>query len=75
MEEYKNVDNSMYDTLNTTDATNATTIMTMGYENKALYQGMDIARQLEVEVEKKHGLSIRVFKATSGNEATKLKAK
>lgn len=46
MEEYKDdVENGAPDALNATDATTTTT---MEHENEALYQGRDIARQLEL---------------------------
>ena len=55
--------------------TDATTTTTTGHENEALYQSMDIARQLEAEVGKSHGSSMGALKTTSGNGAKRLKAK
>ena len=75
MEEYEDLENGAPDALNATDATDATTTTTTGHENEALYQSMDIARQLEAEVGKSHGSSMGALKATSGNGAKRLKAK
>lgn len=47
MEEYEDLENDASNTLNATDAT--TTAMTR-YENKILYQSLDIVCQLEVNV-------------------------
>lgn len=75
MEEYKDLENKAPDALNATDATDATITITTGHENKALYQSIDIMRQLEAEVEKSHGSNIGALKATSRNGSKKLKAK
>lgn len=72
MEEDEDVENGAPDALN---ATEATTTTTMEHDNEALYQGMDIASQLEAEVGKNHGSSTGILKATRGNGAKKVKAK
>ena len=69
MEKYKDLENGA------PDATDATTTTSRKLENEALYQSMDIARQLETEIERNHGSSLEVLKITSGNVAKRLKAK
>ncbi len=55
MEEYKDLENGAPDALSATDATDATTTTTRKLKNEALYQSMDIVRQLETEIERNHG--------------------
>ena len=58
MEEYEDLENGA------PDATDATTT-TRGHENEAQYQGIDIARQLESEIERNHGSSAGFLKTTN----------
>lgn len=68
MEEYdEDMKNNAHGAPNATDATNATNKATKEQEKEALHQSMEIARQLEVELERNHLPSSGVLKATSGN--------
>ncbi len=60
MEEYEDLRNGAPDVLCATDATDATTTTSRKLENEALYQSMDIARQLKTETERNHGSSLGV---------------
>ena len=75
IEKFKDLEDGMPDTLNAIDATVVTTTTITRHDNKAMYQSMDIARQLEAEIRKSHGLKIGALKATSRNGAKRLKAK
>lgn len=60
---------------NTLNVSKTTTTTTIKHDDKALYQGMDIAYQLEAMVEKNYRSSIGIFKAIRRNRAKKVKAR
>lgn len=66
VEEYEDMENDAPDASDVTSAT------VWGHEHEALRQTTQIARQLEVEVEKNQSGNLEALKTTSGNAAKRL---